>query len=115
MAVRSCLVRALSPYGRRLTPGRAGAILRVSNHAAETIGWILRGRASNRTSPTRHTGTAIPLIALTGSYMDKNRFGAVAVKIDGYRDEVIRLQTELCRRQALDPTSGGKGEEEKAS
>lgn len=47
--------------------------------------------------------------------MDKNRFGAVAEKIDGYRDEVIRLQTELCKRQALDPTSGGKGEEEKAA
>ena len=47
--------------------------------------------------------------------MEKNRFGAVAEKIDGYRDEVIRLQTELCRRQALDPTSGGKGEEEKAT
>jgi len=46
--------------------------------------------------------------------MDKNRFGAVTAKIDGYRDEVIRLQTELCKRQALDPTSGGKGEEEKA-
>jgi succinyl-diaminopimelate desuccinylase len=47
--------------------------------------------------------------------MDKNRFGAVVAKIDGYRDEVIRLQTELCKRQALDPTSGGKGEEEKAA
>ena len=47
--------------------------------------------------------------------MDKNRFGAVAEKIDGYRDEVIRLQTELCRRQALDPTSGGSGEENKAA
>ncbi|HEX6790318.1 MAG TPA: M20 family metallo-hydrolase [Candidatus Krumholzibacteria bacterium] len=47
--------------------------------------------------------------------MDKNAFGAVASKIDGFRDEVIRLQTELCRRQALDPTSGGTGEEEKAA
>jgi succinyl-diaminopimelate desuccinylase len=47
--------------------------------------------------------------------MDKTAFGAVAAKIDGYRDEVIRLQTELSRRQALDPTSGGKGEEEKAA
>jgi succinyl-diaminopimelate desuccinylase len=46
--------------------------------------------------------------------MDKNHFGAVAAKIDGYRDEVIRLQTELCKRQALDPTSGGAGEENKA-
>ena len=46
--------------------------------------------------------------------MDKNHFGAVASKIDGYRDEVIRLQTELCKRQALDPTSGGQGEENKA-
>jgi succinyl-diaminopimelate desuccinylase len=47
--------------------------------------------------------------------MDKNAFGAVAARIDGYRDEVIRLQTELCRRQALDPSSGGSGEEEKAA
>jgi succinyl-diaminopimelate desuccinylase len=47
--------------------------------------------------------------------MDTKRFAAVAQKIDGYRDEVIRLQTELCRRQALDPTSGGKGETEKAA
>lgn len=47
--------------------------------------------------------------------MDKKTFGAVAAKIDGYRDEVIRLQTELCKRQALDPTSGGDGEEKKAA
>ena len=47
--------------------------------------------------------------------MDKNAFGAVASKIDGYRDEVIRLQTDLCRRQALDPSSGGAGETEKAA
>ena len=47
--------------------------------------------------------------------MDKNAFGAVSGTIDGYRDEVIRLQTELCRRQALDPTSGGSGEETKAA
>jgi succinyl-diaminopimelate desuccinylase len=47
--------------------------------------------------------------------MDKNAFGAVASRIDGYRDAVIRLQTDLCRRQALDPTSGGIGEEEKAA
>ena len=46
--------------------------------------------------------------------MDKNAFGAVVSKIDGYRDEVIRLQTELSRRQALDPSSGGAGEEAKA-
>jgi len=47
--------------------------------------------------------------------MDKNALGAVAARIDGYRDEVVRLQTELCRRPALDPTSGGIGEEEKAA
>jgi succinyl-diaminopimelate desuccinylase len=47
--------------------------------------------------------------------MDKNALGAVVARIDGYRDEVIRLQTELCRRPALDPTSGGIGEEEKAA
>jgi succinyl-diaminopimelate desuccinylase len=47
--------------------------------------------------------------------MDKKSFGAVTAKIDGYRDEVIRLQTELCSRQALDPTSGGSGEEKKAA
>jgi succinyl-diaminopimelate desuccinylase len=47
--------------------------------------------------------------------MDKNAFASVAARIDGYRDEVIKLQTELCRRPALDPTSGGTGEEEKAA
>lgn len=47
--------------------------------------------------------------------MDKNALASVVARIDGYRDEVIKLQTELCRRPALDPTSGGTGEEEKAA
>jgi len=47
--------------------------------------------------------------------MDKSALSAVVAKIDGYHDEVIRLQTELCKRPALDPTSGGIGEEEKAA
>lgn len=47
--------------------------------------------------------------------MDKPALSAVAACIDGYRDPVIRLQTELCRRPAMDPTSGGIGEIEKAA
>ncbi|HXV12774.1 MAG TPA: M20 family metallo-hydrolase [Candidatus Krumholzibacteria bacterium] len=47
--------------------------------------------------------------------MDKNALAAVAARIDGYRDQVIDLQRELCKRPALDPTSGGIGEEEKAA
>ncbi len=35
--------------------------------------------------------------------------------IDGYRDEVIRLQTELTCRVALGPSNGGTGEHEKAA
>ncbi len=34
--------------------------------------------------------------------------------IDGYRDEVIRLQSELTARVALGPANGGTGEHEKA-
>lgn len=47
--------------------------------------------------------------------MDKNALASVVARIDGYRDEVIKLETELCRRPALDPSSGGTGEEEKAA
>ncbi len=47
--------------------------------------------------------------------MDKNALASVIARIDGYRDNVISLQTELCRRPALDPTSGGTGEAEKAA
>jgi succinyl-diaminopimelate desuccinylase len=47
--------------------------------------------------------------------MDKNALSAVIARIDGYRDAVIQLQTELCRRPAIDPTSGGVGEDEKAA
>ena len=36
-------------------------------------------------------------------------------KIDDYRDEVIRLQTELTSRVALGPGNGGSGEHEKTS
>jgi succinyl-diaminopimelate desuccinylase len=46
--------------------------------------------------------------------MDKNALAAVVARIDVYRDRVIELQTELCRRPALDPSSGGIGEIEKA-
>jgi succinyl-diaminopimelate desuccinylase len=47
--------------------------------------------------------------------MDKNALAAVIKKIDGYRQEVIDIQTEMCKRPALDPTSGGEGEKEKAA
>jgi succinyl-diaminopimelate desuccinylase len=46
--------------------------------------------------------------------MDKNALSSVVKKIDGYRSDVIDIQTEMCRRPALDPTSGGAGEIEKA-
>ncbi|MFH1488443.1 MAG: M20 family metallo-hydrolase, partial [Pseudomonadota bacterium] len=36
-------------------------------------------------------------------------------KIDGYRDEVIRMQTELTSKAALGPKNGGTGEHEKAA
>jgi succinyl-diaminopimelate desuccinylase len=47
--------------------------------------------------------------------MDKNALATLVAHIDGYRDKVIELQTELCKRPALDPSSGGSGEEEKAA
>ena len=46
--------------------------------------------------------------------MDKNALSVVVKKIDGYRQDVIDIETEMCRRPALDPTSGGVGEVEKA-
>lgn len=45
---------------------------------------------------------------------DKKVIDAVVARIDGYRDEVIDVQRELCRRPALGPESGGDGEREKA-
>jgi len=47
--------------------------------------------------------------------VDRDKYTAVAACIDGYRDEVIRLQTEMCKRPALGPESGGEGEVEKAA
>jgi succinyl-diaminopimelate desuccinylase len=46
--------------------------------------------------------------------MNKDALRTVVARIDGYRDELIELQTELTRRQALGPESGGDGEKEKA-
>lgn len=46
--------------------------------------------------------------------LDKNSLDAVVGRIEGYRDEVIRVQAELCKRPALGPESGGDGEREKA-
>ena len=46
--------------------------------------------------------------------MNKDALKTVVAKIDGYGDELIALQTELTRRQALGPESGGGGEKEKA-
>jgi succinyl-diaminopimelate desuccinylase len=46
--------------------------------------------------------------------MKKDALSAVVAKIDGYREELIELQKELTRRQALGPESGGEGEREKA-
>ncbi|RLF48459.1 MAG: diaminopimelate aminotransferase, partial [Thermoplasmata archaeon] len=39
--------------------------------------------------------------------------GNILEKIDGYREEVINLQTELTARVALGPANGGSGEHEK--
>ena len=39
---------------------------------------------------------------------------AVLARIEGYRDEAIVLQTEMCSRPALGPESGGDGELDKA-
>jgi len=44
----------------------------------------------------------------------RNPLDAVLARIDGYRDEAITMQTELCRRPALGPENGGNGELEKA-
>jgi succinyl-diaminopimelate desuccinylase len=46
--------------------------------------------------------------------MNKEALKTVVAKIDGYREELIALQTELTRRPALGPESGGDGEKEKA-
>jgi succinyl-diaminopimelate desuccinylase len=46
--------------------------------------------------------------------MDRNLTVKLTEKIDGYADEVVRLQTELCKRPALGPESEGEGELKKA-
>jgi succinyl-diaminopimelate desuccinylase len=46
--------------------------------------------------------------------MNKDALNAVVAKIDGYREELIELQMELTRRQAMGPESDGEGEREKA-
>lgn len=47
--------------------------------------------------------------------MDQSALSAVLKKIDGYRDAIIDLEREMCKRPALDSTSGGVGEIEKAT
>ncbi len=46
--------------------------------------------------------------------MQPEGFPLVASRIDGYRDEVVRLQTELTAIPALSPENGGEGEQAKA-
>jgi succinyl-diaminopimelate desuccinylase len=46
--------------------------------------------------------------------MDRSGLDKMVKAIDGYRDEAIRLQTELCRRPALSPENNGEGEAKKA-
>ncbi len=46
--------------------------------------------------------------------MPSDAFAKVAARIDGYRDLIIDLQTRLTAIQALDPSSGGDGEQPKA-
>lgn len=47
--------------------------------------------------------------------MDTKAMKTLADKIDGYKEEAIRLQTEMCKRPALGPENGGDGEVEKAA
>jgi succinyl-diaminopimelate desuccinylase len=47
--------------------------------------------------------------------MDKGALDKLTTAIDGYKDEVIRLQTELCKLPALGPESDGEGEIKKAA
>lgn len=46
--------------------------------------------------------------------MDKHALQSVVKTIDGYRDEIVKLETELTKLVALSPDSGGEGEKEKA-
>lgn len=46
--------------------------------------------------------------------MDKKLLGRLTQAIDGYKDEAIRLQTEMCKRPALGPDNDGEGEVDKA-
>jgi succinyl-diaminopimelate desuccinylase len=46
--------------------------------------------------------------------MDKAALKQLTDVIDGYKDEAIRLQTEMCKRPALGPESDGVGEIEKS-
>jgi succinyl-diaminopimelate desuccinylase len=46
--------------------------------------------------------------------MDKNALKSMTKTIDGYKKEVVRLQTELCKMPALGPESDGEGEVKKA-
>ncbi|UCG51020.1 MAG: M20 family metallo-hydrolase [Candidatus Latescibacterota bacterium] len=47
--------------------------------------------------------------------MDKTSLKKVTKAIDGYKKEVIRLQTELCKIPALGPENDGEGEVKKAA
>lgn len=46
--------------------------------------------------------------------MDRNELAELTTAIDGYKDETIRLQTELCSIPALGPENDGDGEVKKA-
>jgi succinyl-diaminopimelate desuccinylase len=46
--------------------------------------------------------------------MDRTVMAQLAKRIDGYSNEVVRLQTELCKLPALGPESEGEGELKKA-
>lgn len=46
--------------------------------------------------------------------MDRKELAQLTKRIDGYSNEVVRLQTELCRIPALGPESDGEGELKKA-
>ena len=47
--------------------------------------------------------------------MDKDLMKKISEKIEGYRDEMVALQSKLTAIPALGPTNDGEGEEKKAA
>ncbi len=47
--------------------------------------------------------------------MDRAAYDRVCRRLDGYRERIVELQSELVRRPAIHPDSGGTGEADKAA